>query len=855
MSFKTRLFALVLLVSVTGCGLNTGESPPKRVPPSYSGQGFSCVGKIPEHFDKYVNDQLSDQEITTFISCLQKAFVTFAQLTRGRNVNSYSPEEIRSFLHEFFLGERRINDQLMNELMVLKQTMVGGAKDTISRQELYVAVELLEELKNQAIALKPHLKILNPQLAKSQDPRDMGRKLAAANEALNSVIQVLGNRLQRNQHDYPLANAEKLLREFRLFVGWESHFPKSIPPDRWINFLRIFRQLTVVPTDSTIVRPIDWVPMLQSFARWYVLFLQYEIGIKDQPVGEGVGLQNSILLAQEVFGLLEQSASRQKGWTITFEQMDQMIEALYELRWIPQGIRASSLEIALHAIVTKVLGNPEITPAQRKTDGLTLVSISRARDLFFRWAYTQMDLDSRLASKQDAQKIVPNIQIRPYLNPNVISQLEKVYSSDWDDFLSLRQRMRPLFADGSYRVTLVRSVDLPRYHVSQDFHNLTQMNLWRTVASLLFRGYSSQAGGNINWDSGITKKELEQFYSDFRQIGVDLKLVDERNPNMGGRDFISGKLFTYSADGLSSDPDSPKFRLRMTETMELFSFLFSGALVANDMYASLLEVCKAKGPVDLYQRPMVSRACTLENLPYLFEKHLTNMPQLQQFLARSSSAVRQSYTRTLLETAASPIYSRKEWVEFSELTTLSVVTHYAEAVMTRYDQDGDGILSGDEIYQASDTFIGFIQSFAKEKMGISLNEMLARWAFYYILAYREIPTGVTDLVPGYVTIRWNDAVVKSNDSTLRWIFKHIFDKGELPPGVTERAQEMWGLKQLKLDRSDLSTVFRVIISKLFDASKKPSLAESSEATPRPSAPCQGADITLSENCGSISISP
>lgn len=84
--FSKRCLAIAMLVIVLlnfGCGLNTGEKPVPRSPPMYSGDNFSCVARIPENFDKYVNDRLSEKEITVFIQCIQKAFTTLrSQRTR-----------------------------------------------------------------------------------------------------------------------------------------------------------------------------------------------------------------------------------------------------------------------------------------------------------------------------------------------------------------------------------------------------------------------------------------------------------------------------------------------------------------------------------------------------------------------------------------------------------------------------------------------------------------------------------------------------------------------------------------------------------------------------------------------------
>src|SRR3954463_14243997 len=107
MSFSRALsFTLcVVIAAATGCGLNTGESAPKQAPPSFSGNGYSCVGEIPDHMSRYFNDELSEEQINDFVRCLQKSFTTFAQLTRGRDESTYAPDEIRRFLQDYFFKE------------------------------------------------------------------------------------------------------------------------------------------------------------------------------------------------------------------------------------------------------------------------------------------------------------------------------------------------------------------------------------------------------------------------------------------------------------------------------------------------------------------------------------------------------------------------------------------------------------------------------------------------------------------------------------------------------------------------------------------------------------------------------
>lgn len=814
--------AMILIVTLNfGCGLNTGEKVQPRKPPTYSGDNFTCVAKIPEYFDKYVNDQLPDAEITTFIQCLQKSFRTFAQLTRGRDETVYTPNELRNFLHDFFLGQRRITDELLKQAMMIKCALVGGDMEHVTRAELYAFVEALEDLRKEAIRMRPYIKILNPELAKreleknQEQPKDFGLRLNDAKAALTQTIQVFQSRMQATNCVYSLEDLSVFLIEARAFVGWEKHFgDKAIPVANWIRFLKIFRELTLVPENPNIVQKKEWSAMLNAFRDWYSVYLQYQVAVKNQPIFEGVGLQNTFQLGREIFTLLEEAVSKNPDAVVPFDKLDELTEALYGLRWIPK-LKPHGMRSALRALIVRVFGNPSTLPSKREDEGLRLNAISQAREVFYQWAYVQMNLDARYKKPADGvrQQLVPNIVTRPFFNPDNRARLSQITNSDWNEFLKVRDYIRPLFPDNSYRVLLVSRQDVGQYNASYGFHNLTMMNIMRSVATILFRGYADNDGNRLNWEAGITSDEMNRFFLDFREAGIDLNFVDRRNENTGARAFIEGNLFNYSSDGLNPDAPGVKSKLSFTEAMEMFSFLWSGGKMAEDVYERM-QGCK-KGPLDDVGRPKLSRECVLENLPPVLDDLLVNMPGLRQFLRLSPPATKSAYVRGLLETAFSPRFSVRDWVEMSELSTLMVVLHYAEAVMTKYDVNPrNGALDNAEIDEAAKVFMGYIKKFHKDTECKSLPDVYARGAFIYILKYRELPVTVFDL-----SLNWITWVSSGN---------------------------------LSLNRAELSGVFRVIIAKLFESSsKKKENACNAENPPKPELPTRGQLDALNAACHDI----
>lgn len=814
-------FAMIFIVVLNfGCGLNTGEKVQPRKPPTYSGDNFTCVAKIPEYFDKYVNDQLPDAEITTFIQCLQKSFRTFAQLTRGRDETVYTPDELRNFLHDFFLGQKRITDDLLKQAMMIKCALVGGDMEHVTRGELYAFVEALEDLRKEAIRIRPYIKILNPEIAKrdleknKEQPKDFGLRLNEAKAALTQTIQVFQTRMQSTNCVYTLDNLRTFLLEARAFVGWEKHFgEKAIPVDNWIRFLKIFRELTLVPEDPNTIQQKEWYAMLNAFRDWYSIYLQYQVAVKNQPIFEGVGLQNTFQLGREIFTLLEEAVSKNPDAVVPFDKLDELTEALYGLRWIPK-LKPAGLRSALRALINRVFGNPSTLPSKREDEGLRLNAISQAREVFYQWAYVQMNLDARYkkpAETSARQQNVPNIVTRPFFNPDNRTRLNQITNSDWNEFLKVREHIRPLFPDNSYRVLLVSRQDVGQYNANYGFHNLTMMNIIRTVTSLVFRGYADNDGNRLGWNAGITSDEMNRFFLDFREAGIDLNFVDRRNENTGARAYIEGNLFNYSSDGLNPDATGVKSKLSFTEAMEMFSFLWSGGRMAEDVYERMRD-CR-KGPLDDVGRPKLSRECVLENMPAVLDELLVNMPGLRQFLRLSPPATKTAYVRGLLETAFSPRFSMRDWVEMSELSTLMVVLHYAEAVMTKYDVNPrNGALDNAEIDEAAKVFMGYIKKFHKDTECKDLPDKYARGAFIYILKYRELPVTIFDF-----SLNWITWVSSGN---------------------------------LSLNRAELSGVFRVIIAKLFESSSK---KKENSCSGKPEAPTRAQVDALNAACHDFKV--
>lgn len=814
----SRLIALITattLLITSGCGLSTGEPAPPSQSPTFSGKGYACVGQIPDYIARYFNDELNDGQVTEFVSCLQKSFTSFAQLTRGRDENTYAPEEIRRFLQDYFFRERKISDKLMQEFMVIKQALVGGSRDRLTRTELYVIVEVLEDMRKEALRLKPHLQVLNPKLADRQNARDLGERLNRANDALSRTIQTFANRLSKSPQPYRFENLVSFLTEFRGFVNWDVHFAGAKPAADWVEMLRGFKEITVSPENPEGIGPREWEPLLGYMSRWYLSYLQYRVGVKDRivdgvrqptPILEGVGLQNTIFLADQIFRLIEEALSRQPARTITYAQILRLAESAQKLGWLNERIRMGGLQSALEATFSRIFGDLSAGSSARRVDGLKMSTISSMRTSFNLWAQIQQKLDAKFHPSD--RREVPNVQ-PGLLNRDVRAKIEDMTDSDWDEFMKLKNPpplMRPLFTENVstdpnalVTVSLVYPDQLARYGLRNEFYNLSRMNLLRSGVTLVFRGYAED-GAVAGWQTGIKSAEMQKFYTDFKTIGVDLGLIDPRNENAGSRSFIEGNLFTYSSDGVQ-DVTGIASQLRFTEAMELAAYLWSGGMIANRLYEDMSKVCPL-GPLDVKGQRKLDRCCVYAQLPGEFDRLFGNLPGFRDYFRSRSQVAQLDYVETLLNGVYSGKNSEPNWVEANELSTLAVVMHYAEAVMTRYDTNRDGRLDDVEVKTgALPVFNNLMRKIINETEKTNLSESEGRAVLLYILKYRQIPNKEL----------WGDW------GSVVWI-------------------RLLNEPEFSLDRRQLADVFRLIIGRLMNPTPKDDKPEASTKVKAPVEP-------------------
>lgn len=843
----SRLLLAGLVMLNVACGLKVGEKAPKDKPIVIGGAGFSCMTELSQKMDAFLGARLKDSEIREFMGCLRYGFESFATKTRGLERHSFSPEEIRDFLTEYFLKEKRISDELLNAFMVVKRSLIGGPLNKITRADLAQAVDTIKFLENQAVKLNPYMDLYNFQLGKFW-VASAGNPSARIDEAVETLRQVgedLGYRFAKAQNPYPLKSFESLLAEFREFAGWEEIFTNSRPPENWTRFVHALKSI-LTGDESEFIKPNDWAALLSHSAGIYGLHIKIKYARGKTSLLHGEGLEALIRTGDDLTGIAQAMIERQPRKVITYKQIDRLIEVLPSVGMMPaivsndglhsRPLRPASLKMAARALFDRVLGDPTVPWRSRKGEGLNRLSVAQAVAEFSLWAEIQRFLDRTFKPEEslgggNGRLETLSEKLGPVGASDSLIKLmgERASPEEGSKVVrAIEQRMRPLFRPGENQVFLTERTELPRHRVVHGFHNLSIMNLIRGAVSLLMRGYSSFRGGEGIFAAGMAAEDMQAFYLDLRDLGVDLGFFDPRSELAGLRAYREANMFTYSGNGtlmVGEKPQGIESYLEPVEAMEFLAFVYSGGNMGREMYDGMAHdqsgrcASRSRGaPTSVHNYPMIDRACFGEHLMGVMLPQLKTMPTMYEELTHASPERRRQVGLDLMDAILLKT-SDPNFVEWHEVTTLAMILHYTEAVMTRYNANNDNFLETREVWQAYRTFRGYMNLLTAQKCA----QMVHGWANPGSAAAREnaaaAASGGWNRAKQWIADRIkNNGCENMPEFVSKGIFAHLVSTGRVPKSLYELAMDVNYSPELpfvgidfKVDRSNLLKVFAALV--------------------------------------------
>ncbi|MCB0343036.1 MAG: hypothetical protein H6626_02660 [Pseudobdellovibrionaceae bacterium] len=817
----------VLFFSLSGCGLNIGEPAPDPKPVTLSPKELACLGEIGEKVSDYFAAKSTEKQVEEFSGCVKGALQKFALLTRGKDSDSYRPEEIVEFLHENFLKNSRyhISSEFLSEVMKLKKTFFGGSADKITRAEFAKIIDHVDFVKKQLIRMRPYMDVINVAVGEEKlTQRGWQPDLDGAEQALFATAQDYGTFFTEANEPLPIDSIESYFTEFRRFLKWDEEDASSHTPKDWSELIRAFKSISVSPP-ANLVAANEWQPLIRAGARWYMTFLRYKYLVRWEQISTEEGLRALEQAARGLFDALDEAIEHQPSGVIDFDQLDALVDALGQVGFLPHGFEPNAVKQVMRPVVAKVFS--DLSSRNSQVAGVMLVAglddMARVQmeQEFFQWLYAQRYIN------KNWKKMAENSYLKRSEQSGSSYKSQSLPVSPGGDFvgeiMGLAERMRPLFKQGDPRVFLLGDNEISQYKMAYGHYSYTKLNVMRVFARLLIRGWSKDSFRATNM-LGVTEDEMQKFYLDVKPFGVAMKFMDPRNEFTGKRSFMEGNHFTFSGNGFQGElgeaaKETPL--LTLNETIELITLVYSGGQVHKAVYRDLLKVCPL-GPYDVFgeqrdgemvdpgidkgraesspENRMISSACFERRLMQMFIEHFDNMPNMVNYLAGLDQDRWVTFVEKLRSVAKPsqerPVGGRNDWIERGQIATMATVLHYVEALYVRYDKNSNGLLDSDELWEAYPRFKGLIARTAVEQKKKKLDEQKKIGEISEAFYRRELANAVL------------------SDADLEKAFAYILAKRKVPRSCMELADTgvlyWWRRDEIALDRTGILEVIHGI---------------------------------------------
>lgn len=690
-------FAVVFLLLMSGCGYFLGSKSESR-PIEIADKGRGCVNQIGARIQTWA--QSGEPSVADSVDCVIEALDSFAKKTQGHKPDSWSKIEIANFVTTYFDQNIDSFNTWMNESLHLKQALVGGANDRITRDEIARIRSLLIRLKPALESVGPNLDLI---LLRSETATP--KQVDAAASSVLRVSSALAFELKKSIGARPAVSTLSFTDSLgRLGVS-------SSILDRFRPLVEAGKAVAVGGNKEMIL-DAEWSRFAEAIGEAWAATIRFKYDVFAREDYLGANLHGLEAAANQALALLENSVEAHGTAGIDQKKIVDLIYVLEGLDLIPLGLTAKSLEAGMPVILGKLFYGSYHSDVERMKDVFKQAHLNTIRDAFVGWLAVQKELNTAFSSEETISKEV--------LIANFAAMKTPGSRSARDQMIFLLKTGRPLLMDDGHKVLIVEERDARDYRRS----DIELLNLARTGIAFFFRAYihDDKAAKSM---LGVTEQELEELYLDMRNLGAEIGLIDLRSKGAGSRTFMEAGLFTSSGDGSA--------RIDLKEAVEWFHFVFSASKIADSLHKEMVTACSAGESLDIFGRQKLTAACYREKFQSGFAKVFTGMPGFLAWLETDETLLGQ--LMPTLELAGRGAGVTETPIDYSEFRGLIPILYYTESLISRHDRNRNQILDTDELWNA----FPIIQPFIRRMGGDNAETESRQQAIYSWLLHFGAP--------------------------------------------------------------------------------------------------------------------
>lgn len=728
---STVVLATLLAVSVASCRfqISDDELSTESSIGALGGGQLGCLNGLGKTLQSYFEGATSSREIERKWECADGALKLFVERVKGKNLEYYTPDELRRFLQRYFVTDLTISDRLLSEVFEVKNSIFGGGINKISHAEVNKVRDLLAAVKAATTALHPYMPLSPKSFERASDER-----LQAATQSLILATQRIGGALDLATVSYPFERFDALLAQLELVYPGPG--PRNLREN--MGLLVTLKRVLISPrmvltrggreTDGLsgheLVRLLDYGARVQAF-----LLRLSQLRATEGSLFVGHGRLRLQRLANDVLDLLHESLTQYPERVIPFGELQSLAAALPAELLGP--VQRETLGPLVVPVVCKLIqGNGGCDP-KRGTFGLDAYGIERLRGVLAQWSAAQAALEAtyeRLFTERTDEPSPGDVLDRAYLPEDLLHYLNEFQLIP--DLTHMVTSFRPLFTRPSAQIHFQPHGGDRRHSL----RNLSQMIWIREAMKLIIEGYAKDPD-RARTKKGLNLSEMEDLIRDVNPILIDFKIVDPAQHDLHKKRFREASLFTYASDGNDY--------LDVDEGTNYFALILSGSKLAQRIYKGLTDSeakCQTR-EADAYGRFWLREGCVKEHFLKRIYRFTDHMPDMAEYFRKLSNSQKGKFWESLVASARQDNGSRPVMNSYISEGTASTL-QYVEVLFSRFDKDRNGKIesANDEVEEAYQTFRCTLVGFSGQVNSRGeAKDSIVRAIFAYMLSTGKAP--------------------------------------------------------------------------------------------------------------------
>lgn len=624
-------------------------------------------------------------DLVAMKACMNDAIDLVVLRTKGDlGADVYSPNEIHSILASAFDKDEGVTLEMIKQAFKVKDSLIGGSPDSIHK-------------KQEITALRAYVNFVYDRLAYHASDRHYlfsdkhggnHAEFLVASQRFHETVQAFLQlpRKASGSFDYLALThlVEEFLEEGEDSKGWRDSL-------KIINALQAY--LSSGQKDIIDIRQFPFV--MEQLGDVFMSYMEFQKFLRTELVKGDAGyddiffkdisvaltfpgLLKSLVKDPNVFldgqlqilhnvqegllRLLRKGVENAPNQKLNQVYVADLIDTFEEIGAMPSYTQAKTLKTMMPKFFGRWLSKKKCEGDACISDVVTLENVDYLKELVNEWNERQEWVNQWSTMPPRAQVTVGTTPMASINLTRFRSAVNKMKYLHWDDYVVI----------GSPEI---------------NYKDLTIFNKIYTLVTIFTRPMNSNPTTDIPIHTYITREQTQELFEWFRELGVELRIIDPRSETSGKTAFLEINLFMPSSK--NSD------KLEFVEMLEYLEISISTGLRSVNLVEEVFKTCQ-ESTLDVFELPRLTADCVRPKMKRVLDQHLfPSLPHFRDYLKTPDADL--DITLNYIERAARQGLIVEQPMETDTFRMLSSIAMYVESIFLRFDEDGSNSINRAEL--------------------------------------------------------------------------------------------------------------------------------------------------------------